>query len=250
MNLYREKSKLLAALTPLADDKYKAFHASLVPGLEKLLGVRVPDLKALAKTVAKTDSEDFLAAYPITSESLYEEKMIYGLVCATAKLETAVRRQYLARFLPLIDSWAVCDTVAGSMKFLKKEAAEWKAFIFTCASGGTFEKRFFAVCTMLYYNDAADIDEVLRIYQTLHGDYYVDMGVAWALATLYLTWPEKVRPLLQIGAFSNDTIYKTIGKLCDSYRVNAQDKAAFRALRTTLREKEKQAAKETNHDRP
>lgn len=247
MNPYREKDALQGALTAMADEKYRAFHASLVPGLETFLGVRIPNLKSLAKTVAKTDAEDFLAAYPVAPDSLYEEKMVYGLVCATAKLPQDVRRKYLTRFLPLIDNWAVCDTVTSSMKFLKKEAPAWKDFVFARAGGGEFEKRFFAVCTMLYYGGEAYIDEVLNAYQTLKGGYYVNMGIAWALATLYLKWPEKILPLLRGGAFCADIVYKTIGKLCDSFRVADADKTALRALRTELRQNEKQK-KEARHD--
>lgn len=244
MNPYREKEALLAALNTMADEKYRAFHASLVPGLQDFLGVRMPNLKKLAKTVAKADAEDFLENYPLTPDSLYEEKMVWGLVCATAKLETQARQKYMRRFLPLVDNWAVCDTVTSSMKFLKKEAAAWKDFVFAAAGGSEFDKRFFAVCTMLYFGGEEYIDEVLETYKHLHGGYYVDMGVAWALATLYLKWKDKILPMLQDGSFADDVVYKTIGKLCDSYRVSDADKAAVRKLRAQMRQKDK-ARKET-----
>ena len=36
-------------LMRLADEDYKAFHSRLLPGTENILGVRVPELRKLAK---------------------------------------------------------------------------------------------------------------------------------------------------------------------------------------------------------
>ena len=38
------------------DETYKQFHTSLVPGLTKMMGVRIPILRELAKKAAKEDS--------------------------------------------------------------------------------------------------------------------------------------------------------------------------------------------------
>lgn len=239
MNPYREKDALLAALSAMRDEKYKSFQAGLIPGENRMIGVRMPDLKKLARTVAGAGAADFLSVYPIAKDSFYEEKLVWGLVCAGARLETPVRQKYLRRFLPLIDSWAVCDGVCTALKCLQKEHAAWKDFVFAAAGGGEYEKRFFAVCTMLYYGGETYIDEVLAAYQRLRGGYYVDMGVAWALATLYLRWKNKILPLLQGGAFSQDVVYKTITKLCDSYRVGAPDKEMLRRMRREMRQNDK-----------
>ena len=40
-------------LYALVDSKYKDFHSALVPGAENILGVRIPQLRILAKKIAK-----------------------------------------------------------------------------------------------------------------------------------------------------------------------------------------------------
>ena len=47
-------------LKQMADPKYKEFHQRLMPTVDtdKVLGVRVPDLRKFAKEINKIDSKD------------------------------------------------------------------------------------------------------------------------------------------------------------------------------------------------
>ena len=50
-------------LYELQDLKYKEFHSSLCPNVDNIIGVRIPDLKKLAKEIAQKRHkfmEDFL----------------------------------------------------------------------------------------------------------------------------------------------------------------------------------------------
>lgn len=51
MNVENVRKTLLA----LADEDYRIFHSKLVPGTENILGVRVPELRKLAKKLVKED---------------------------------------------------------------------------------------------------------------------------------------------------------------------------------------------------
>ena len=42
-------------LQDLVDSKYQEFHSALVPGIGNILGVRIPQLRILAKEIAKRD---------------------------------------------------------------------------------------------------------------------------------------------------------------------------------------------------
>ena len=42
-------------LQTLVDSKYQEFHSALVPGTENILGVRIPQLRILAKEIAKRE---------------------------------------------------------------------------------------------------------------------------------------------------------------------------------------------------
>lgn len=218
------------------DEKYKSFHASLVPELNSFYGVRIPDLRKIAKEISKENAVDFLENYPISKESFYEEKVVFGLVCATAKIDDDKRKAYLKKFIPLIDNWAVCDVVVSSMKFLKKNADKWKDFIFYYADKREFEKRFFIVSTMSYYANDMYIDEILHIYvENNDENYYVNMAVAWSLATIYLKYPQKVLDIVENSKLNKFTTLKTISKLCESYRVDESDKVYLKSLREKMK---------------
>ena len=48
------------------DLKYKAFHQKLMPTINPnlVIGVRVPEIRKLAKTLPETEKEEFLQALP------------------------------------------------------------------------------------------------------------------------------------------------------------------------------------------
>ena len=71
MNQIREK------LYKMVDEEYKKFHSSLCPNVKNIIGVRIPNLRQLAKEIAKENPIEFLNSYKC---EIYEEKMIYGLV--------------------------------------------------------------------------------------------------------------------------------------------------------------------------
>lgn len=54
--------------------KYQEFHSALVPGIGNILGVRIPQLRILAKEIAKRDNwRMFVEA---TDTKFYEETML------------------------------------------------------------------------------------------------------------------------------------------------------------------------------
>ena len=56
-----------AELQQNIDEKYRAFHASLVPGIGTFLGVRVPKMREIAKKAAKEDYQTFFAEADVLS---------------------------------------------------------------------------------------------------------------------------------------------------------------------------------------
>ena len=42
-----------AELSALSDEEYRKFHSRLLPGTEHILGVRVPELRKLAKRLVR-----------------------------------------------------------------------------------------------------------------------------------------------------------------------------------------------------
>ena len=109
-------------LQDLVDSKYQEFHSALVPGIGNILGVRIPQLRILAKEIAKRDNwRMFVEA---TDTKFYEETMLQGMVIGLAKMELDERMKHISMFVPRIDNWAVCDIFCGELKTAVKKGKE------------------------------------------------------------------------------------------------------------------------------
>lgn len=96
-------------LLELAERGNKSFAESLNPGVEHVLGIRIPDLRKLAVRISHTDWEEYL----LTADTFYmEERMLQGMVLGCIKPDADVEfyLQRVTRFVWIINSWSVCDT--------------------------------------------------------------------------------------------------------------------------------------------
>ncbi len=136
-------------LRACAEDQYKNFHQSLVPGLTSILGVRVPKCREIARKIAKDDWKAFLAG---ADDGCYEELMLRGLVTGYAKMDLEMRAKYMADFVPRIDNWAICDCCCSTFKFMRRDPKYWLSFILPYLdSGREFEVRFAVVSMMDHF---------------------------------------------------------------------------------------------------
>lgn len=216
----------------LAENDYKKFSASLLPGVDKVLGVRLPQLRKLASRIAAGDWQRYLAAEP----DYFEEIMLQGMVIGAVKVTPEERLQYMAGFIPKINSWSVCDSFCSGLKFTNKnQELVWNFLQPYLHSGKEYQIRFAVIMMMDYYLTAAYIDLVLPLLDGVaHDGYYVKMAVAWALATALAKQPEKTWDYFQHHHLDTDTWKKTIQKCLESRRIPEDQKAALRQMRKAL----------------
>lgn len=85
--------------------------------------------------------------------------------------------------------------------------------------------------------DPEHVDEILLLMKN-DDEYYVQMAQAWLIAELAIFFPERVLTWMEN---ENDLHYHTNGKaiqkICDSFRISAENKEKFKALRPKLRER-------------
>lgn len=219
----------------LGEEEYKEFNKKLIPGVEHVIGIRLPAMRKLAKELAKEDFRTYLdeAREKIGLDSIHEEIMLQGLVIGYAKMERDERRKYLDEFVPKIGNWAVCDSCVNSYKFMKKEPDYWFGYLKTYKdSNDEFKLRFMIVAMMSHFVDEAHIDEILEICDAVrHDGYYTKMGVAWTLQVCCVKFPEKTRALLQNNHMDDFTHNKAIQKICESYRVSKEEKEELKILK-------------------
>lgn len=223
-------------LEEAADEKYRQFNESLIPGTgNKSMGVRLPLLRAFAKELTQGDWRGFLLLSG--DEKIYEMKILSGLVIAGADCSFSERLSFLAEFIPRIDSWAVCDTLCCSLKSIKKNRERMLEFLQPyLISGNEFELRFAAVILMDYYIDEKMLDFVLSWYGAVrHDGYYVKMAVAWGLSVCFIKFRDRTLDFLKSGRLDDETWHMTLRKIRDSYRVSAEDKEMLRNLKGCIR---------------
>lgn len=100
-------------LLEMAEPAYRDFTMPLMPGVEHVIGIRVPKLRLLAREIVRGDWRSYLD----TAEDLYfEERLLQGLVIGLAKCDPAEKLRRVARFVPKIDNWACAIYSAGGSK--------------------------------------------------------------------------------------------------------------------------------------
>jgi 3-methyladenine DNA glycosylase AlkD len=227
------REEILRRMEELREEDYKNFTANLIPGIDrnKMLGVRIPALRKLASEILKGDPAE-LGCYIQTlkqegiTECLYEEKQLWGILLAKAKMTDDQRMEQYRGFVPVIDNWAVCDIACATLPAIKKNPAIWMDFILSYVRRDKeFEIRFGVVMLLANFIDEDHIDRVLlELSSVTHPAYYVTMAVGWTLAACYVRFPNKTEALISKGVLSKEIQNKTIQKIRESNSVSKENK--------------------------
>jgi 3-methyladenine DNA glycosylase AlkD len=213
-----------------AEEEYKKFQSGLIPGEGRLLGVRLPYLRELAKEIAKEDWREYLNN---AQDEYYEEIMLQGLVIGYAKAAPEEILKYTARFVPKIRNWGVCDSFCTGLKLSKKQPRlVWDFIQPYLMSGKEFEIRFAVIMMLAHFITDEYIDHVISGLDKVHHEgYYVKMGVAWAISVCYVKYPEKTMAYLKDCSLDDFTYNKSLQKILESYRVDQESKAVIRSMK-------------------
>lgn len=222
--------KVREELISLSDEKYRDFHKNLCPGVENILGVRLPILRKISKNLSKDNYLDYLNNKDL---KYYEEIMIKGLTIGYIKVDNDTRFDYIKNFIPYIDNWAVCDSFCNNLKFTNKNMNEvWNFLMTYLSSSNEFELRFVIVMILNYFLTEEFIDDVLNIFNNIHHEgYYVKMAVAWAISFAYIHFPEKTLEFLKNNNLDKFTYNKSLQKIIESNRVSKDDKNLMRSMK-------------------
>ena len=222
--------RVRAELFALADADFRTFNAGLIPTVpeERIIGVRMPELRKLEGRLAKEGGGGaYLAACPHT---YLEEGELCGLIINRERGYGAAVRK-LEEFLPYVDNWATCDLIKPAAFKDRPEGLEGQAFSWM-RSGRTYTVRFGVEVLMNFFLDegfrTVQLDEAVAVPA---GEYYVEMAVAWYFATaLAKRWDETI-PYLEERRLPAATHTKAIQKARESYRITPEQKAYLRTLR-------------------
>ena len=81
-------------LQALVDAKYKGISLFPPSGANNILGVRIPQLRIMAKEIIK--KRDWRTFVESTDTNYYEETMLQGMIIGLVKMELEERMNYVA----------------------------------------------------------------------------------------------------------------------------------------------------------
>jgi len=214
----------------LADPKYRQFQSGLMPGIDNILGVRLPDIRKVAKELAKGDWRSYIA---IAQQDYHEEIMLQGLVIGYAKADVEEILHYVAEFIPKINNWGICDSFCSNLKITKGQLPRvWQFLQPYLNSSAEFEIRFAVVMLLFYYLNDEFMDRVLVSLNKVNLDgYYVRMAVAWAVSICFVRYPEKTMVYLRENNWDDFTFNKALQKISESFCVEKDTKVLIRKMK-------------------
>lgn len=222
--------EITESLLKLKDEEYAAFHRKLIPNIEpeRVIGVRTPALRKLAKQVRKEPyAGDFLKELP---HDYYEENQLHGFMVSEMRdFDECIGE--LELFLPYMDNWATCDQT--SPKIFKKHKKELLPYIRKwLVSNHTYTIRFGIGMLMQHFLDEDFEPIYLDMVSGISSEeYYVNMEIAWYMATALAKQWDAAIPYIEQRKMSKWVHNKTIQKARESYRITKEQKEYLKSLK-------------------
>ncbi|MBR4404393.1 MAG: DNA alkylation repair protein [Clostridiales bacterium] len=217
-------------LISLQDKGYRDMQITIIPSVkpESIIGVRTPQLRALAKELSKRDDvSDFLNELP---HKYFEENQLHAFILSGMKDADEVIK-LVDRFLPYVDNWATCDQM--SPKVFKKHKDLLLEYVDKwLKSDLTYVKRFGIGMLMEHFLDEDFKTSYLTKVSKIRSDeYYVNMMTAWYFATALAKQYEAALPYIEKQKLDVWTHNKSIQKAVESYRITPEQKEYLKTLK-------------------
>ena len=221
--------RIIVQLTDLAqgNESYAAFNRRIVNTKMPVIGVRVPDLRRLARELAANMSAADISRLLATPSNLYEYVLLCGLLINRARISDEEAISLTRQYLPCVDSWAHIDTFVEKKRRFAGEV--WRDFALECLqSEAEFTVRYGVISLMTNFLDEAHIDQVFTALRGVkHDGYYVKMALAWLYATAAVNFFELTLAELENEHIDAWTRNKAYQKMRESQRFTPEEQAVI-----------------------
>lgn len=217
-------SEFIEKITPFAEEDFACFQRKLIFTDRKILGIRTPTMRKLAKEFSGNIEDLF--SFP---DEYYER--VFILLTAVSMLPYPQFLAYLERSVALIDNWALCDSFKA--KCIQKHKDDFLGVLEQLfKKGGEYFERYVLVVLLAEYVEKQYLPTIKGYVQRADAEkYYVHMAVAWLTAEILIKEYEEGISLLKEGFLSPKTHNKGIQKAIESYRLTAEQKEHLRSLK-------------------
>ena len=221
---------ILDRLTDLAqgNESYAAFNQRIVNTKMPVIGVRVPDLRRLARGLAPNMSAADISKLLLKAQNeSFDYVLLCGLLITHARLDDQMAIDLTKQYLPCVDSWAHIDTFVEKKRRFAGEV--WRDFALECLqSEAEFTVRYGVISLMTNFLDEAHIDQVFAVLRNVkHDGYYVKMALAWLYATAAVHFFELTLAELENGHIDAWTRNKAYQKMRESRRFTPEQQAVI-----------------------
>ena len=214
------------------DERIAKIKADLEKIKRTTFGISVPELRKYAKKIAKENYREFLEN---NNYETFELKLLHAFVIGYVKDDIEVLLDDFKAFIPHVDSWGICDSLCQNFKIARKYPEKvWHFLIRYKNSKKEFESRIVSVMLLSHYLNDSYVDKVISVLDDLNtDDYYSQMGVAWAIATVTGKYPEKCLNYLKSEKCHLDAItYNTaLRKIRESFRISDKIKLITKEMK-------------------
>ena len=177
--------RIIAQLANLAqgNENYAAFNQRIVNTKMPVIGVRVPDLRRLARELAPDMSAADISELLTARNESFDYVLLCGLLITHARFDDQTTIDLTKQYLPCVDSWAHIDIFVEKKRRFAGDI--WWDFALECLrSEAEFTVRYGVVSLMTNFLDEVHIDQVFAaLWGIKHDGYYVKMTLAWLYAT-------------------------------------------------------------------
>ena len=178
----QQLKEIQKTLSAKADKNNIAFFLKMVPGKQKIYGVKTPELNLLAQ---QYKDYSFDLANELWASGALEEKIIaIKIMEKKGKTDPGKLLALFKRFSKQIDNWAVCDGLG--MQFLSSIRKTHAKEIFLLAdqynhSKNSWQRRLSLIMVEWYTRIGEHHDEIKKLVKNLEKDdeYYVKKAVVW-----------------------------------------------------------------------
>jgi len=224
--------KIKKELLGVQDKKYKNFSTSLLPGINNVIGVKLPVLRGIAKNIVK--NKNYNSFFKENDDEFMELTMLEGMVIGEI-LKNDFDFKLVENFIPKINNWSVCDSFCASIKTFKKNPKKVKTFLEKYfKSEKEFELRFCFVILLNYFIED-DYEYVIeKICAFKNESYYAKMAAAWCLSMCIVKNYKKCLEDIKNANIHPFVLKKGLTKAVESLRLNKEQKNEIRKLRSTI----------------
>ena len=106
------------------NETYAAFNKRIVNTKMPVIGVRVPDVRRLARELAPNMSAADIGKLLMAQNESFDYVLLCGLLITHARLDDRAAIDLAKHYLPLVDSWAHIDTFVEKKRRFAGEMAE------------------------------------------------------------------------------------------------------------------------------